>query len=258
LAAYLEGELTQSECARLSEELREDADAQGRLEQTRRIFDVLRRQDSELEGLDLVVGVRQALLEPPKSTWRRPGRWFAACGLAAAAGVALFAAFRPPTVDGSEFQARSVNPHSAEATRWAGIKIYRSRPAAEPELVPERVSRGDGLLFAYTNLGAQPFDYLMLFAVGASRQIHWFYPAYERLGENPQSIRIERGSADVMLSEVVRHQYAPGPLSVYALFSRKPLSVLEVEQWLLQQHGLAPSRTPFGDTTLQQVSVKVE
>jgi len=258
LAAYLEGELTQSESAHLSEELREDADAQRRLEQTRRIFDVLRRQDSELEGLDLVVGVRQALLEPPKPTWRRPAGWLAACSVAAAAGVAFFAAFRTPTVADSEFRARSVSPNAAEGTRWAGIKMYRSRPGAEPELVQGRVSRHDGLLFAYSNLGARPFDCLMLFAVGASGQIHWFYPAYEQLGENPQSIRIEHGSADVMLNDVVRHRYAPGPLSVYALFSRQPLRVLEVERWLGQQQGQPPNRTPFGDTSLQRVSVKVE
>jgi len=258
LAAYLEGELTQSETVRLAEDLREDTEAQRRLEQIRRISDVLRRQDNELEGLDLVLGVRQALLDPPTSAWKHPARWLAAGGLAAAAGVALFVALRPPTVDISEFQARSAGTHAAAATRWAGVKIYRSRAGAEPELLQGRLSRGDGLMFAYTNLGAQPFDYLMLFAQGASGQIHWFYPAYEQLGENPQSIEIEHGTADAMLAQVVRHQYTPGPLLVYALFSRKPLSVLQVEEWLEPRLGQLPDRRPFRDATLQHVSVEVE
>jgi len=258
LAAYLEGELTQSESVRLAEDLRQDPEAQRRLEQLRRISDVLRRQDSELEGLDLVYGVRQALLEPASPAWKHPARWLAAGGFAAAAGVALFAALRSPTVDASEFQARSAGTPSADATRWAGVKIYSSHAGAEPQLLQGRLSRGDGLLFAYTNLGAQPFDYLMLFAVGASGQIHWFYPAYEQLGDNPQSIEIEHGMAEVMLPQVVRHQYTPGPLFVYALFSRKPLRVLQVEEWLEQRHGQPPDRPPFRDASLQRVSVKVE
>ncbi|HET7538671.1 MAG TPA: hypothetical protein VFK05_02330 [Polyangiaceae bacterium] len=258
LAAYLEGELTQSESARLAEDLREDPDAQRRLEQIRRISNVLSRQDKELEGLDLVFGVRQALLTPLSSSWKQPARWLAAGGFAAAAGAALFGAIKAPAVDASEFQARSADAHAAEATRWAGVKIYRSRGGAEPELIKGRLSPGDGLLFAYTNLGRQPFDYLMLFAVGASGQIHWFYPAYEQLGDNPKSIEIEHGMAEVMLSQVVRHRYAPGPLVIYALFSRKPLRVLEVEEWLEQQRGQPPDRPPFRDASLQRANVEVE
>jgi hypothetical protein len=259
LAAYLEGELTHSESSRLAEDLRGDPDAQRRLEQIRRISDLLRRQDTELEGLDLVVGVRQALLEPPRPAWtQHPARWLAAGTFAAAAGVAVFVAFRPPPLDGSEFQARSGGMPADDATRWAGVKVYRARAGAEPELLRGSLSSGDGLLFAYTNLGARPFDHLMLFAVGASGQIHWFYPAYEQLGDNPQSIAIEHDRSEVMLSQVIRHQYAPGPLLVYALFSRQPLSVLQVEEWLEQQHGQPPDRAPFRDSSLQQVKVRVE
>jgi len=258
LAAYLEGELTQSESARVEADLREDADAQRRLEQVRRILSVLRRQGSELEGLDLVVGVRQALLETPSPAWKRPGRWLAVGGVAAAAGVAFFAAKRPATVEVSEFQARSLSMEASDATRWAGVRIYRVRPSGEPQPLQGTLSPGEGLLFAYTNLGAQPFDYLMLFAVGATGQIHWFYPAYDQPGTDPQSIEIEHRTAEVLLNEVVRHQYAPGPLLLGALFSRKPLRVSEVEEWLEQQHGHLPERPPFRDASLQQMSVKVE
>jgi hypothetical protein len=258
LAAYLEGELPESESARLDADLREDADAQRRLEQVGRIRNVLRRQDSELEGIDLVLGVRQALLEQPRHEPKRGARWLAAGGVAAAAGVTLYAALRPPAVDLSEFQSRSVSTNAADATRWAGVKVYRLRERTGPELLHGALAPGDGLLFAYTNLGAEPFDYLMLFAVGASGQVHWFYPAYEQPDRNPQSIGIEHAKADMMLNEVVRHRYAAGPLFVYALFSRKPLGVLEVEAWLEQQHGQPPNRTPFGDASLQHVRVEVE
>jgi len=257
LAAYLEGELTQSDSARLAAELREDADAQRRLEQIRRIFSVLRRQEHELEGVDLVLGVRRALLEQPSAAWKPPARWLAAGGIAAAAAVALFAARTLPS-EVSEFRARSAGSSATEATRWAGVKIYRSGKNAEAELLQGSLSSNEGLLFAYTNLGPQPFDYLMLFAVGASGQIHWFYPAYEQLGENPQSIAIERGAANVMLTDVVRHRYARGPLRIYALFSRKPLRVLDVEAWLEQQRGEPLTRPPASEATLQHVSVRVE
>jgi len=61
-----------------------------------------------------------------------------------------------------------------------------------------------------------------------------------------------------MLPQVVRHQYAPGPLSVYALFSRRPLTVLQVEEWVEQRHGEPPAHFPFGDASLQRANVKVE
>jgi len=100
-------------------------------------------------------------------------------------------------------------------------KLERLLGSVQPE---------DGLLFAYTNLGAQPFEHLMLFCVDAAGELHWFHPAYASEQENPRSIAIEAGQ-DLALPEVVWLDLPRGPLTIYAAFTRRPLDVWSVEAW---------------------------
>jgi len=128
--------------------------------------------------------------------------------------------------------------------------------AGPPERLGARISRDDGLLFAYTNLGALPFTHLMVFAVDASGQVRWFHPAYQQAGTNPSSIAIA-ANANVPLAEVVRHPFAAGPATVQALFSRRPLHVAEVEAWLARR-PLAHDALPWPDTYRQILKTSVE
>lgn len=258
LAAFLEGELSEAERARVDTALRHDSDAKQRLTQVAHVRDVLSHQDNELEDIDLVPGVRHALLQPAPVPSRLPHS-LAAGGVVVAASVALFVAVRPLGAPrDQEFQPRSALANAADSTRWAGVKIYRLREGLTPEPLQGKLSRDQGLLFSYTNLGAKPFDYLMVFALAGSGKIHWFYPAYEQAGSDPQSVHIERGVADLMLRDVVRHDYASGTLHVCALFSRAPLAVTQVEAWLEQQRGEPANAAPFSDTSLQCVRIEIE
>jgi hypothetical protein len=76
-----------------------------------------------------------------------------------------------------------------EGKRWAGIQIYRVSEQSGPEPLGARMAPSDGLLVSYTNLGATPFDYLMVFAVDAEHEVRWLYPAYEMPGDNPSRFR---------------------------------------------------------------------
>jgi hypothetical protein len=111
-------------------------------------------------------------------------------------------------------------------------------------------------LFSYTNLGPHPFDYLMIFATDASAEVRWFYPAWESAADNPQSIAITRGGANVPLGELVQQDAAEGPLSLYALFTARPLSVKEVEAWL-KQHGPSVDQAPLAGGVLQRIETRV-
>src|SRR5690606_22655669 len=112
----------------------------------------------------------------------------------------------------AEFRAKSLSAADSPE-RWAGIQIYRLRGSGTPEPLGAQLSTADGLLFAYTNLGPTPFEYLMLFARGAAGRVYWFYPAYEREGSDPASTPLQAGQAHRLLAEVIRHGYEPGPLS---------------------------------------------
>jgi hypothetical protein len=101
---------------------------------------------------------------------------------------------------------------------------------AEPERLRRSLRAEDGLLFAYTNLGDEPFQHLMLFCVDAQRELHWFYPAYASERDNPSSIPIRAGQEQA-LSEVIWLDLPKGPLTIYAAFTREPLDVWGVEAW---------------------------
>lgn len=89
----------------------------------------------------------------------------------------------------------------------------------------------DGLLFAYSN-GDPTLDHLMVFAVDSRYGVHWYYPAYQRAGEDPAAIPILRGTAGAELGEEIRHDLPPGPVRVYAIFMPDARRVLEVEAML--------------------------
>jgi hypothetical protein len=231
LAAYLEGELTGSERAAIEAQLAESTHARRTLDQLRDIRSLFEAPATPLERLDLAPRVARALKEPLPTPSSRGRRWRAA-GLALAAACAAsvpFIAARPGQ-DG-EFRVKASSKAIPEAKRWAGVRVYRVAGQGAPEPLGESVRARDGLLFSYTNLGQQPYGYLMLFGVDSTGEVRWFYPAYEVAGESPQSIAVARGAADVALGDLISHDFAPGQLSIYALFTNEPHGVLEVEGW---------------------------
>lgn len=127
------------------------------------------------------------------------------------------------------FVARSGGPKGANL--WESITIYRA-DARGYFPVQDRIAANDGLAFAYLNRSAQPFDYLMIFAVDPTGEVFWYYPAYENPGQNPTSIPIRAAHTRERLPEEIHHQLKPGRLRVYAIFTRTPVTVSSVEERL--------------------------
>lgn len=257
LAAYLQGEVTASERRAIDAALRDDAGSRKRLDELRHLCDRLSAPVPELERLDLTAGVRAALAEPEQ---KRARSWLwtlgSAAALASAAG--LFLRFAPQVPAISEFRAKSASVASSESERWAGIQVHRVSDTSVAERVSDRLAARDGLVFAYSNLGPSPFDYLMIFAVDARGEVFWFYPAYERPGTDPPALPIEKGASETRLPELVRHDFARGPLAIYGLFARRPLRVSEVEA-SLERHGSPMTwAPPWSETSLHALRVRVE
>jgi hypothetical protein len=258
--------VTPSEAAAVEEQLAGSATARQQLDALRQIRSALAAPVPELESIDVsapvLAEIARARAAPPPARW--PGRaaraWRAAvlaasaCAVGAAAAAILLARARPPA---DEFRAKSAAPPSlAAGERWAGVQAYHVAASGQPEHLGALLAAGDGLLFAYTNLGPRPFAYLMIFAVDARGAVHWCHPAYERAGTDPASIPLRPGEARVPLAEVIHHDFPPGPLELRALFSMRPLRVLEVEAWLA---GRPPPSAPlpYPDAFLQVIDTQV-
>lgn len=258
LAAYLEGEVTRHEAAHIEGALESCATSRRHLEELRQIRQALAAPAPEIESLDLVAAVRnKAQTQTPPTRLRRRTPTFSA--LAIAAGVAALAfgvAVLPenlPSAGSPEFRAKAASDTTLQ-DRWTGIRIHRVVAHKTPERVTDSLDRNDALLFSYTNLGPDPFEYLMIFAVGADRRVHWFYPAYETASEDPRSIDIEPGSAQ--LADAIEHDYSAGRLEVYALFSHQPEQVSRIETWF-SQRAQPLEAAPMPHTRLQKLSLQV-
>lgn len=266
LTAYLEGDVTPTEASRIEAELRESPMLKRRLMSLRNIRDALSQSMPEHRDLDLVPALRQALAAPAAAaTKRRAAAWMGAQWWAAAAagGILIIGGswiyrsqsnkFAQNVTSQStaaepeleEFRVKSGGLDIVTPSRWAGVRVYRVAPAGKPERLTGTLSTEDGLLFSYTNLGSSPFDYLVIFSVDAHKNVRWFYPAYEQPGTNPPSISIKHDLADVPLPDLINQDWAPGPIAIHALFSSRPLHVLEVEAWIEHAGSVQAIREPL-------------
>ena len=257
LSAYLEGEVTASERETIETKLRNSADARRTLAQLESVRDLLSAPATGLESTDLASGVLSRARElGPVSVTRSRRFSLAALAGAVAAAAAVCVALWLPGQGTQEFRAKS-NGAQLERARWAGVKVFRAVGNAAPEPLGSKLRASDSLVFTYTNLGGHPYRYLMIFAVDSANEVRWFYPAYEKAGENPESIPIDGGRANVTLGELVQQDFSEGPLAVYALFSNEPVRVLEMEAWL-KQRGRGLDEAPAPRDFLQRFDTQVE
>jgi len=244
LAAYVEGELAASERAAVERALAEDPALKLRVDGLERVRMALSGPVREVEALDLSDAVRARVGKPERSLSART-RAFVGGGLVAAAATLILVSARTGRDAEGEFRAKSSSSASESVERWTGVRVYRARDGA-PEPVARGVSPSDGLLFAYTNRADAPFEYLMIFAVDEASAVYWFHPAYERLGDNPRSVAIRAGVVEELLPEVVRHRFPSGRLAMHALFTHRPLGVVEVEAWVEKRRRNASEPLPAG------------
>ena len=246
LFLYLEGEVTKRRAAEIDEHLGACRDCRERLENRRGMLESLAEADEELKGLDLVPGVRKLIEQgdrPAKPRRKLPAVSVRIGLLVALAGaVALWFA----TAEKDEFRIKSAGEAVYEQDRWVGLQAFRLGEADKPDPLSGTLSRGEFLLFAYTNQGEKPYPYMMILAVDAAGRVHWFYPAYTSETADPRSIPIGGNVTGAELFEKIRHDFTPGPLWIYGLFTRKPLRVSEAEALI---KGLEPGeRIPLKDS----------
>jgi hypothetical protein len=151
---------------------------------------------------------------------RRPTRrWIFPLVLAGAtAAMVLLARPRPPV------------PRGPSTSLPPSLHVFRASAGAVEPLAGQ-LHTGDGLLFAYSNPG-DTYRHLMVFADDGRGRVYWYYPPYQREGEDPAAVTIERHRAGVELREVIRQPLAPGPLRLHALFLTAPVTVRDVEERL--------------------------
>jgi hypothetical protein len=279
LLAYLEGEVTQSEAAAIDAALADAPADRRRLERLREVLGHLAAAPDELDPIDLVPAVRQAITAMPAPAPRRRQAWpflaMAAVMLLAASGMI---ASRLAGRDGQggadeEFRAKAASGDTPGAAndRWVNVTAYRvaaDAPAsAAPEPLGARLRPGDGLLFSFDNLAPTPFGYVMIFAVDGAGAVYWFYPAYEQAGTDPASIATGAsagGQRAVELPDLIRHAFPAGPLAIYGVFTHAPLRVSRVEEAIaaLVRAGAwnagEPPRLAIPDAGQEVVAVRVE
>jgi len=165
--------------------------------------------------------VRDEVTETP------PRRWWLPLFATGALALTIIIASQPVRTPGPSLP---MSRGAADETGAApALHLYRTIGEHETAPVDRSVRANDGILVAYSNPGAD-LKYLMVFAVDTSGNIHWYYPAYERAGENPQAALIRTGAVGVELGEEIRHPLAPGALRVFGLFLPRPWHVEQIER----------------------------
>ena len=247
LAAYAEGEVTASKAEELKEVFSKSPESTRRLVRVKTVIAHL-RDTSAVDGIDLLTGLKEqmsarrpSLPESERNWWRAP-RTVVLVAAVAAAAVILPVVLERKDADTSskkkdEYRVKSASTRRVARSRWIALNAFRLSGVTEPEPLRDILHIGDGLLFSYTNLGPEPFSYLMIFGVDGNRRVYWYYPAFLDARDNPKGIDIEKGASRAGLQEVIAHPYRVGPLTLFGLFSDKALSVFDIETAM--QRGLA-------------------
>ncbi|RME21757.1 MAG: hypothetical protein D6806_14115 [Deltaproteobacteria bacterium] len=251
---YLEGEVGEERRAEMMDHLWSCEACRKELERCRRLIGQLKKRDERLEGIDLTARLNRKASEVEQKG-RLRGRLV--LSLSAAAAVVIIAAGMLWFRQGGEYRTKGAveNPD-----KWVGISAWVIENGTSVGL-GKTYRPSAALAFSYTNIGPEPFGYLMIFGVDSAGRIHWFHPAYLREGTNPESIGIEAGASERELPEKIRFNPAPGRLRIVALFTNRPLRVLQVEKmmknWLEEGTFWKVARLPVPESGQHIIDVEV-
>lgn len=250
---FLDGELSVNQCKELKEHFAQCSLCEKALGEFERI---LKRMAPSEEDKDpaLVNGIMAAishgLVKRPLKEQETSRPWYKwlwapAVAIAAAASVAAIC-FNLGVFTAAPKSTRNTDPAflarggaetaEAENKRWFSFAVYARQTAGQSayQEVRERISPDTRLVFSYTNLQKAPRQ-LMIFAVDNQGHIFWYYPAIDQRHPDPVGLDIQTGKFE--LSEEIKHELQPGPLKLMALFTKKPLSVSQVEHLLKSKLG---------------------
>jgi hypothetical protein len=137
---------------------------------------------------------------------------------------------------GDGFAARgSVPGFDAQLPSLAIYRVPRDRTNPTALAVSETqraggvIHAGESLAFSYVSPASLGACCVMVFARDPAGHVYWFWPAWENAGDDPESLPVAASGNPVELTEAVRHELAPGPLTIVGLFTPKPLHVRQVE-----------------------------
>lgn len=207
-----------------------------------------------------VQGVMQRLEQPltgarTPARWLRGALWSGVAALAMAAVVALFAYDPRQPLDG-EYTARG-GDHEASLARDVGIQLYTQATALRSLSSGSRIPRTAALTAGLRNLGKDRV-YLLLFAVDSQQAVHWIAPEYTVAGSDPEAAPVAPTAAERLLSSAaVFDDLAPGALRVYALITREPTRVSQVEQLPPSELDDKRLSARFPDALVRQFSLEV-
>ena len=160
------------------------------------------------------------VVAPAKVRWRRPLSALLLLGASAAAIMVLFARTTSEPVPRGRPGATAREP---------AVFLYRSTGGHKAEAITRRVRPDDGVLVAYSN-PTTDLKYLLVFAANERGDVYWYYPAYEKVDDDPAAVPIRTQAQAVELGEEIRHELKPGPLRMFAVFLSRPWRVRDVEK----------------------------
>jgi len=265
LLFYAENELPASRMQQIESHVGHCEQCRQRLSSLQLTLGSIGQLAEELEGVDLLSGVKAEIARVRPITPRRFAvrRWLVgggAMGAVAAAAIVLVMLPGELVEKNDGFTARSaVSELSIGA--WLGVTAYRVVDDSAV-LLGDSMKSTESLAFTYTNAGDAPFNFLSVVGVDAKGGLHWYYPAYTREGTDPVSIPIQPGVKAAELPDQVKHELAPGPMAVLALFSKEPLRVSQVEAEIRAarkggQAAWGERPLPFEDMVQQSILIDV-
>jgi hypothetical protein len=179
--------------------------------------------------------LRRGLPLPLRGAAERGLRWVAPAfgALAVAAALVLFVG--PPVDSGFHARGHAATPVPS-GPRLDAFRLARGAP---PARLGDMMRRDDELAFTYAN--PTGMKYLLVFAVDEERRVYWYYPAWTRAEDDPQSVPIAAGGDPLELKEGISHGIGPGRMRLYGVFTDEPLHVRAIEARVASAPPLAPS-----------------
>ncbi len=185
---------------------------------------------------DVITLVRLGRAKSSQELVARNWLWWFTPAASALAVVLLLVLWMQPSLVRNEFQTRGAKENP---DRWVSIKVFRSTGSGY-QPAGKSMASGDALAFTYENR-SDDYGFLMVFAVDANGEVYWYFPAFTRQSDNPQSVAIRSGAGQVQLPYEVRHDFPPGKMRLFAVFTKDPLRVKEIEQMVARDLDSAGS-----------------
>ena len=156
----------------------------------------------------------------------------------------------------STFQARGGHG-SFGLARNVGVRFLLVRGES---LVPVKrktlVGSQDRIVAAYVNAVDEGVVHLLAFAIDGKGELHWLYPEYVDPRTDPEGIRLQVGTEEIVFAESVQlEDVASGPMRLVSLISSQQLKVSDVEQLPREERTLVRMKRRWPAAQIDAVEV---